>query len=579
MNKLNLITDFLKEDKKFFIVIIVSMLVAIFETLGISSIIPLISLITDQNYLISIKKNYSFLDFNFLNENNFKIILISCIILIFVIKNIFYLYFIYLQANFVSNFRFRLSNRLYKNILNSDYSLFLQNNLSDLIKIINLDTENLRYALSFIIIGMAELIITTFILMYLFYFNFYMTLFILIIILVGYLMYKFWLKFFLRKVGENKFQNLSKLQIKVKETLNNIKIIKIFSSQIFFYEAYKNFNRMYRKSLASQDFLLNLPKAIIELLAIFVLMFFLIISNHNNGQNYIFSTAGVFALAFFRLMPALNRITSAISTKDLFFFAGTKIEDFLKNKTKINDNLLVENLEPKKITNISIKNLTFSFSKKNIIFDKINLNIEQNQFIGIIGSSGAGKTTFLNLILGLLKPSGGQVLYNNSINIFENLHLFKNKISYVPQKIEVIEASIAENIAFGICKNEINYEKLQEVIIKTNLVSLTKKMNGVEAIIKDDNNNISGGELQRLGIARALYFDSDILILDEATNALDQKNEEDILGTIYKNFLGKKIIIFITHKISNLKLTNYIIKIKNNKLEKIDFNAAYLKKW
>jgi ABC-type bacteriocin/lantibiotic exporter with double-glycine peptidase domain len=273
-------------------------------------------------------------------------------------------------------------------------------------------------------------------------------------------------------------------------------------------------------------------------------------------------------------MPAFNRMITAYSYKNILLHNTTKLYNIFKlsqndiqNKKKINNEKDILKIEKIKIDNIS-----FSYDKKKIL-ENINLNIENNNFVGIVGESGAGKSTLLNLLLGLLKPDNGKVIYNNKVEIFENLELFNKKISYVPQNITILERSIKENIAFGVNKEDINLNELDKIIKKTKLNNLIDKMeNGLESIINNDNLNISGGELQRIGLARALYFDSDLLILDEATNSLDVKTEKEILEMIYENFLGKKIIIFITHKIKNLEKADFIIEIKDKKIKMINKN-------
>ena len=175
------------------------------------------------------------------------------------------------------------------------------------------------------------------------------------------------------------------------------------------------------------------------------------------------------------------------------------------------------------------------------------------------------------MILGLLKPDIGKIFYNNNfVEIYNNLDCFNKRISYVPQNITILERSLKENIAFGEKNEDIDIEKIKQIIKKTKLDTLIGKMkDGLNSVINTDNLNISGGELQRIGLARALYFDSDLLILDEATNSLDVNTENEILQMIDENFLGKKMIIFITHKIKNLNKTNYILEIKNKGINKI----------
>ena len=567
----NRIIKLIFENNIVFFIILLSILVAILETIGIGSVIPLIKIFSDPVYLDNLKE----LDkFDFLNKfDNKTLINIFFLIFpaIFIFKNLLYVTFIYLSSNFIANFRTVLSRRLYSNYIYTDYKFHLNNNASDLIKNINIDTENLRFSISFVILGISEIFIIISILTFLFIYNFILTgICILTILIIG-IIYKLLLKDLSQKIGEDRFNILSKLQIKVKETLNNIKIIKIFSSHDYFLKNFDKSNIEYSDRLAKQDLILNLPKIIIELTMIFILFIFVFF---NKDQSNFFSIAGVYLLAFFRLMPSLNRIATAYSFKDVASYTFNKITDLLNSSeippyknNKIRDQNISKNIN---VDEISFKNVSYSYDEKFEIFNDMSIDFKKNEFIGITGNSGSGKTTFVNLLLGLLNPTKGSILINGKYEISKNLDLFKNKISYVPQSIKIQELTLAENIAFGVELGKIDYNKLYNVIKQANLKDLVEKLPfGIDTVIKDDNYNISGGELQRLGIARALYFNSEIIILDEATSSLDENNEKEIIRSIFELFYKKKTIIFISHKIINLKNADYLLEIKNSKIKKI----------
>ena len=253
-------------------------------------------------------------------------------------------------------------------------------------------------------------------------------------------------------------------------------------------------------------------------------------------------------------MPSFNRMLTAYSYKNILQHTVNKLYDILleseinHKNTKIDYDVIEKPVDRLKIENIKIQDLVFSYENEKNILENINLEIKKNDFVGIIGNSGSGKSTFINLLLGLLEPIKGSVMFNDQINIYENLDFFNKRISYVPQNISILEKSVAENIAFGEKKDDIDIEKIKQIIVKTKLSNLISKMDdGLETIINSDNLNISGGELQRIGLARALYFDADLLVLDEATNSLDVKTENEILEMIYENFLGKKsLYLFLT---------------------------------
>ncbi len=564
-----------KQLNKFFLLIIFTIFMALLETLGIGMVIPLVSIIMDPDYLDKVREFIPLIK----NISNKEIILffLLFVCVIFILKNIIYLFYIYWSQKFNANIRKSLTNSLYNNFINQKYHFHLKKSSIELIKNINIDAEDVRFGMHHFFLGIAEFFICICILILLLFFNYKLTLIVLISCFFIFLIYKFFIKKISINVGEKRFEAMTLLQKHVKETLSNIKIIKIFSSKKFFLNEFYKHNNQYLKTTLLTDVIVNTPRAIIESTVVLIIVSILYFSFNETESVSVFSSLGLYGLAFFRLMPSFNRMLTAYSYKNILEHTVNKLYDVLleseiKHKNlKIENDVIEKNPEILKIENIKIKNLVFSYENKKNILEDINLEIKKNDFIGIVGNSGSGKSTFINLLLGLLEPSNGSVVFNDEVNIYENLDLFNKRISYVPQNITILEKTVAENIAFGQKKEDIDIEKIKQIVVKTKLSNLINKMdNGLESIINSDNLNISGGELQRIGLARALYFDADLLVLDEATNSLDVKTENEILHMLYENFLGKKIIIFISHKIKNLEKSNILLEIKNKKITKIN---------
>jgi len=561
-----------KKINKLYLLMFFTIFIAIIETLGIGMVIPLVNIILDPDYFEKIKDFFPILENN-TDKQNILIFLI-CLWLIFIIKNILYMVYIYTSNKFNQNIRKNLAEKLYHNFLNQKYNFHLNISSVELVKNINMDLEELRYVLYHFFIGMAELFISICLIILLLTYDFYSTSILIILFLIVVFIYNFFLKETSKKMGERIFEIMTHLQRHVKESLSNIKLIKIFSSKKHFEEEFNNYNKDYTQNRLMVDVITNAPRAVIESTVVTLIVFYFFFSYTSSSSLTVFSSIGLYGLVFFRLMPAFSRMITAYSFKNILKHTTNKLYDIFES-SKINDiNYHLNDISDKKkysrIDNIKIENVTFSYDDKKKILENINLKIDKNEFVGIIGESGVGKSTLLNLLLGLLKPDEGSIIYNNNISIFENLEFFNKKISYVPQNTSILERSVKENIAFGEKKENIDLNKIEKIIKITKLDSLINKMDqGLDSIINTDNLNISGGELQRVSLARALYFDSDLLILDEATNSLDVKTENEILEMIYENFLGKKIIIFITHKIKNLEKTDYIIEIKNKIIKKI----------
>ena len=332
------------------------------------------------------------------------------------------------------------------------------------------------------------------------------------------------------------------------------------------------------KTASSIKALQETPRLIIELFAVFCFVLIAIISHdgQNNFSNIIVKL-GIFAAAAFRILPSLNRVVVSInSIKQSQSVINTIYNDFQL------ENLIVEydklNLENEKINKIEIKNLCFKYPKsKKYILEDLNLNIVEGDYVGIYGKSGSGKSTFVNLFSGLLTPDSGEIYFNNK-NIKSNSYLWKSTIGYVPQSIYLNHETLKENIAFGEKYEDINNQKILNAINLAQLDDLVKIIpNGIDGIIGENGINLSGGQIQRIGIARALYKNPQILIFDESTNSLDLTTEIEFMNIV--NSLREKNIIFISHQLRVLEKCNKLFKFENGKLiKKINMQKFFLLK-
>jgi len=279
-------------------------------------------------------------------------------------------------------------------------------------------------------------------------------------------------------------------------------------------------------------------------------------------------TIAVFTAAAFRVIPSFSRTLEAQQNINFYRNVSLDIYNDFKNKYKFKK--IIVNSSLKKINNkipkfLNFKDVSFGYDKERIILNKLNYRIKLNGTVGIYGDSGSGKSTLIDLIMGFLKPLSGEILLDNK-DINKDKKKFeewRSLLGYVPQLVNILDETIKKNIALGKESNEINLDKINRILKICDLEGFVKsKKEGIKTILGEKGSKISGGQRQKIGIARALYFEPKILILDEATNALDEKSETILMNNL-KNYKNIACIFLISHKIKLIKNCDKILKIKN----------------
>jgi len=374
-------------------------------------------------------------------------------------------------------------------------------------------------------------------------------------------------------LNDNKLKSSSRIvssiessEIKlVNETIGYIRDIILDNLQKFYINEHLKYMKTFAEEEAYNLFTALYPRYIIEAIAIIIITLYAFVSINvfDNSSTEVLIILGAFALGTQRLLPQAQSIygywsgiTSSIG----------QLDDFLKLVERKNHKNIFKNISPLNFENkIELKNVSFKYKgTKNYIFQNINLNIYKGDIIGIIGSTGQGKSTLIDILMGLLEPIKGKLLVDQK-NIYEkdNLTSWRKSISHVPQDFYVSDNTIKENIALGEPLSEINIQKIKEVIDLTQLTGYLEKLPyGLDTLIGEKGSKLSGGQKQRIAIARSLYKNKQLLILDEATSALDERTERKILKTI-KNLSNNLTIILITHRKKSLSICNRILEIEN----------------
>jgi ABC-type multidrug transport system fused ATPase/permease subunit len=563
-----------KNTKKFFLLLSFTVLSAFFEAFSIALILPIISFIASpdfSNYPVYIKFFIQIFQIN--NYYNLLIIFFIFVIIIFILRFFIFLYSDFYRIKFHSYIRRYIIRKVIENYVKSNYFFFLKNNSSNLIKNIINETNIFcdKYILGSLYI-LTDFLNLLFIIFLLAIYNFKITSFI----LIGSLILGFGYIFFLRKkinfLSKKRSVDESELFQTVSETLINIKDIKIYHTENFFLKKIdtivKSSLENYKKLFLFQSF----PKPLFELILLIFFLIFIFISIFflNENINNIFKTFALFGAASFRILPSVSRIVQC--------FQDVKFSNESKNIVKKNvlehnrnENLEIDSFifDKKKdlFNKITITSKYFGYSDS-ILFSEVNFEVKKNQCIGIVGESGVGKSTLVNVIMGLLQFKELNLTLTINNQTLKNIKV-QGLFAYVPQSTFLLDDDVVSNIAFGIDKLDINFDLLNKAIIDSDLNEFINSLpNKMQTRLGDKGNNISGGQIQRISLARALYRNSEILILDEFTNQLDNDTEKKILSTI-NNLKKEKTIIIVSHKKEPMHMCDIVYRIQDKKIVKI----------
>ena len=570
MSYFNNLYSILKQlDPKRFVFIMILMIGAsILEFIGISLIVPFIAILTEQktSFLNYLPDKSSEIFFSLSKEEIF-VYGIFLFFLIYLIKSIYLIFFNLKLNQFVFRSEAKLCGMMFQKYLNLPYTFHIQKKSSKLIR--NLTEEIHLFAEGILLQGLivlAEVIITLFLIFFLFYLSPFNTLLIMLMILIIVLIFILTMKKKLNFWGKQR-QNYGQLIIQqISESFGSIKEIILYNKGNFFSKNLNIYTHKKSESRIFQNFFVSLPRLTFEFFAIsLILIISLFMIEFNYSLDEILSFVVIFGVICFRLLPASNRILNYVQISIYNKSVIKVIYDELDIAENIKKDLPRNINHSKNIifkNKISFQNISFNYdtSKFNVL-NNLNFEINKNESVGIIGLSGSGKSTLVTLLMGMLRPRKGDIK-SDGVSIYENILNWQNKISYVPQDVFLINDSIRKNIAFGMNEDDIDNKKIEEVIRMVFLEDFIKNLpNGLETIVGERGANISGGQKQRIGIARALYRNPEILIMDESTNSLDKLTENELLDDLFKLKRGYTLIL-ISHNKSVFKNFDRVLNIK-----------------
>ena len=559
-----------KQKLKFILLLFLLLLGMFLEILGLGILVPFLDIISNQdNQKINIYLKEIKLYFNLTNKNDIIFFFLKVLFIIYFFKTVYLIYLSYKQNKFLQSLNTSITTRLFNNFLNQDYNFHIERNSSELNKILMTDTTYFNTYCSSIIIILTESALFSSILVSVLIIEPSGSLFAFFVLLILSSIYYFFSKRKLKKWGiirEKLEIQLSKVAL---ESLKGYRELIIFQKREYFNKIFDNSKIRLNNMIIKYKTLNVVPRFYLEFMAVIVLTaFILFFISKGQSLNQIIPVLGVFVAAIFKITPSINKII--IAFQNLKFYNSSINVIFNEfNKIITNNNNISEVLIDQ-INTVELKSIGFRHQgSKDYLFNEIDLAISKGETIGIVGKSGTGKTTLVDLIVGLHNLEKGEILINGVINIKNNLYNWRKKIAYVTQTMFLLDATLAENIAFGVSHDNINFKLIEKVIHQSNLkIFLDSLPNGLDTIVGEEGIKLSGGQRQRLAIARALYKNPEILIFDESTSSLDTSTENEIIKTI-DSLKGDKIIFVVSHKNNPLKNCDRIFKLEKQKLLKL----------
>ena len=556
--KLNYIFD--KKQKGSFVVLAVMILIGgVFETLGVSMLIPAVNAIMQPDLVREKIEKFPALS-HFLTQDlqlntDAKLLcaLFGFLIGLYVVKNLYLLLLAYKQNRFIARARNDMISRVMREFLNRPYEEYLGADIPTVFRITDGDIPHTFSLVLALLQLMTECVVSLFLVIYLIRVNWQMTLLLMLVLALLTLWNARVLKKKLNAIGKRNQDIQSRIAKWRIQSIYGLKDVKVLNRQDFFIRNYYESGKVGAELATKYAVLNNLPHLVIETIFMATILGFMM-ALLTSGQNLsaFLPQLMAFGVAAIRVMPSANRINTYMTEiayeQPSLDFVYENLTDAMKtNKKMAAERAKVAGGALHLEKEIRLEGITFRYpdGDRNIFTDA-SMVIPKGKSVGIKGASGAGKSTIVDILLGLLHVQKGEITCDGA-NIFSNYESWLSQIGYIPQSIYLIDESIRDNIAFGIDEREIDDTRIREVAAEAQLLEFIDSLpEGLDTKIGDRGVRLSGGQRQRIGIARALYHNPEILVFDEATSALDNETEAALMGAI-NSFHGRKTMIIIEY--------------------------------
>ncbi len=553
----------------FSLFIFTALIVSLIEVMSIASIIPFLEVVlsenmTNRNKFVILITEY----FNFQTRKELVVFLMTIFLSLLLLSSLTKIIIVIFVNHIQRKVGSKLSNLMYSSIINNDYLSITKKNSSDFLSVITEKAELTKQSIFNILSSMSSIILLFSLIIFLLFITPNFSFLILTLIVFIFLIIIFLTKKILSKQSLNQSKSIFERFKIVNETYGIIREIIIDNSQEFFRKKYKKSDDKFRKAQFVIGIISGIPKFIIEYILIFIIFIFVynLLFTYNYNSSHVLPLVSSFAFVAYRSMPLLNNIYSSIAQISGYkesVLEGISLLNEIKNiKKQNNENLMNSNVELKFHSSLSLQNVNFTYpDNSEKVIKNLNINLEKGKIYGIKGSSGTGKSTLLNIISGLIIPTQGKLFVDNTLINKEKINLWRNKVSLVSQSNFFLDETIFENLTIS---SDTNDEKELNLLLNSSLKTsvlddfINSLPNGIHSKIGDNAVRISGGQKQRLAIARALCKKPECLMLDESTSGLDIENEQKLIENLI-NIKSKMLIILVSHKKQTLEFCDEII--------------------
>lgn len=556
-------------------IVILMLIGGVLESVGISLIAPVMEIVL-QPEAVDQKPYLHFLYtfFHLRSTEQLAGLIMVALVLVFVIKNIFLYFMNVVQLRFVYTNQFATSRRMMINFMKRPYEYYLNADTSVIQRNITSDVNNMYGLILSVLQLTSEVIVFVCLVVILLSQDAQMTIFIAGLLIVVLMIIKYVIKPVMQRAGRENQDYYSGLYKWIEESVTGIKEIKIAGRENYFINGYADCGAGYVNAVQKYNLYNSTPRLLIETVAIAGMIgYMLFLMQTGVSIRQVAPSLSVLALAAARLLPSANRIntyTTSIAYFEPFFM---NVSDHLQAEIHDEDMTYDEHVYRRRETveklplhrEISLENISYKYPNTDVyILKEANLKIPVGKSVGIVGTSGAGKTTIVDVMLGLLAPAEGRILADG-VEVRAHYKEWLKNIGYIPQTIFMLDSTIRKNVAFGVPDDEIEEERVWAALKEAQLDTYIRSLpDGLDTSIGERGIRLSGGQRQRIGIARALYEDPEVMVLDEATSALDGETEAAIMESINR-LHGKKTLVIIAHRLTTIEKCDLVYRVGEQK--------------